>query len=195
MSDNKTYGGITSMKTVDASNYDANAAEFREQLATGKYELDKSFLSPSGAYVLYETGHNHHEAELEAAMALADAGINVTMTREDKAEFAHFIDANTGSPKFVEGKLATEQLTYEQRSPVKSNPKGGIYTVHSALQHAESKRADIALIYDRNGSLHRSDIGKGISHYNKLRTNRFKAIFVVDSKGGVHEWFHTRQKK
>ena len=82
MSDNKTYGGITSMKTVDASNYDANAAEFREQLATGKYELDKSFLSPSGAYVLYETGHNHHEAELEAAMALADAGINVT--RQEK---------------------------------------------------------------------------------------------------------------
>lgn len=194
MSDNKSYGGVSSISTIDASNKDANAQEFRKKLASGKYDLENSFLSESGAYVLFEKGHNYHEAEMKAAMAMADAGINVTMTREDNAEFARFIDPNSHQPKFVEGTLSAEKVTYEQRSPIKANDKGGMFTVHSALQHAESKRADIALIYDTNGSLHRSDIGKGISYYNHHRTNRFRAIFVVDQHGGLHEWFNTRKK-
>lgn len=188
----KNEGGTRLVSRVDANDYDANEAEFNGALATGKYEVDKCYMSPSGAYVLYEKDHAYHVEEMEAAKALADAGIIVELGKEGDPSLATATDAY-GNSKFSEGTLSIEKLTFEQSTRTKP-AKDAERAVKKALEHCKEKGSDVAVIYDKAGAFHKADIAKGITKYESFRTNthRFKAILVIDSKGQVHEWKHDK---
>ena len=188
----KSYGGIRNVGVVNQSDYASNKAEFERLLATGKYDVEKSYLSPTGAYVLYEKGHEYHIEELEAARAMADHGIIVEMNKEGDPARATAIDAK-GNYKFSEGTLSIEKLSYEQST--KTQPTNNAErSVKKALEHCRSKGSDVAVIYNRGGVFHRGDISRGIASYEKFSTNthRFKAILVIDKHGSVYEWTHDK---
>lgn len=193
MSDNKSTGGLRAISTIQAGGFAQNAADFRAAMATGKYDIDKSFLADSGAYVLFEKGHEYHIEEIEAAQAMANYGINVIMEKEGDPSRATAIDAN-GNFKFSEGKLSVEKLSYEQ-STKDSLKTTAERSVKKALEHAKSKGSSVAVIYDRGGVLHRDDIRAGIKKYESFKNNthRFKAILVIDKSGNVYEWNHTKK--
>lgn len=122
---------------------------------------------------------------------MADAGIMVTLTPENDIAYASTFDPK-GNPKYTDGKLSVH--TYEQRTPNKLNNRGADHTINSALRHAASKNADIAVIYDKSGLFHRGDINNGIKRYESYANNkhRFKAIIVVNQRGEVYEWNHSK---
>ncbi len=189
----KSCGGIRNVGIVSQSDYATNKAEFERQLASGKYDIENSYLSPTGAYVLYEKGHEYHIEEIEAARAMADKGIIVEMTKEGDPSRATAIDAK-GNYKFSEGTISIERLSYEQstRTTLTQNAER---SVKKALEHCRSKGSDIAVIYDRGGVFHRGDIEAGIKKYESFKgnTHRFVSILVIDQNRNVYEWTHTKK--
>lgn len=193
MSDNKSYGGFSVISTVKDGSYAQYAAEFRAALATGKYDVEKSYLSDNGAYVLYENGHKFHKDEIEAAKAMADSGIIVKLGNESDTAKATS-RTQKGNPKFSEGTILIDKISYEQSSP-SGESKSASHAVHKSLEHAKKKGSSVAVIYDKKGLMHETDVKNGILAYESHRTNtkRFKAILVIDKNGGVHEWTHTKK--
>ncbi|MDE7180908.1 MAG: hypothetical protein K2N88_06895 [Muribaculaceae bacterium] len=193
MSDNKSVGGIRTISIVDKGNFAQYAAEFRAALSTGQYDIERSYLSDTGAYVLFEKGHEYHVEEIEAAKAMADHGIIVTMGVEGDPKRATAVDSK-GNHKFSEGVLSIENLSYEQstRETLKTTAERSI---KKALEHAKSKESSVAVIYDRGGVFHRNDIKAGIKKYESFKNNshRFKAILVIDKNRNVYEWTHTKK--
>ena len=188
----KSVGGIRNISTVKEGSFAQHAADFRAALATGKYDIAKSYLSDTGAYVLFEKGHEYHIEEIEAAKAMADHGIIVTMGVEGDPKRATAIDMN-GNHKFSEGTLTVEKLSYEQ-STRETLTTTAERSVKKALEHAKSKGSSVAVIYDRGGVFHRSDIQAGISKYESFKNNthRFRSILVIDSNRNVYEWNHNK---
>lgn len=183
---------MRNISTVKAENFAQHAADFRAALATGKYDIESSYLSDTGAYVLFEKGHNSHIEEIEAAKAMADNGIIVTMGKEGDPSTATAIDAK-GNHKFSEGTLSIEKLSYEQSTREKLTTSAE-RSVKKALEHAKTKNSSVAVIYDRGGVFHRDDIRAGIKTYESFKNNlhRFKAILVIDKNRNVYEWNHTK---
>ena len=66
--------------------------------------------------------------------------------------------------------------------------------MNKALEHAKKKGFDVAVIYDKGGVFHRSDIQAGISSYESFKGNshRFKAILAIDKTKNVYEWTHDK---
>ncbi|MBD5360716.1 MAG: hypothetical protein HDR87_08430 [Bacteroides sp.] len=189
----KTYGGIRHVGVVNQSEYAINKAIFELELASGNYNIEKSYLSPSGAYVLLEKGHQYHEDEMEAAIAMADSGIIVRLEKEGDPSRATRIDED-GNFKFSEGTLSIERLTYEQstRTSITTTAER---SVKKALEHAKDKGSEICVIYDKGGVFHRNDIHAGIQLYESFKNNdskRFKSILVIDKNHNVHEWTHDK---
>ena len=168
------------------------SAQFRAALATGGYDITKSYLSDTGAYVLYEKGHNNNEDEIEAARAMADNGIIVRLEKEGDPSRVTAINAK-GNFKFSEGTLSVERLSYEQSTRI-SLTTTAERSVKKALEHGKAKGSDVAVIYDKGGVYHRSDIQAGIRSYEsyKNNTHRFKAILVIDQHKNVYEWTHDK---
>lgn len=193
MSDNKSTGGLRAISTIQAGGFAQNAADFRAALATGKYDIENSYLSDSGAYVLFEKNHTYHIEEIEAAKAMAEHGIIVTMGREGNPADATAVNAK-GDFKFSEGTLTVERLSYEQSTRESLTTKAE-RSVKKALEHAKSKGSSVAVIYDRGGVFHRGDIQAGIKSYESFKNNahRFKAILVIDKNRNVYEWSHTKK--
>lgn len=196
MSDNKSVGGMRNISTVKAENFAQHAADFRAALATGKYDIESSYLSDTGAYGLFEKGHRYHDEEIEAAKAMADHGIIVRLTSEGGKDNIT-AKSSKGSNKYGEGKVGIEELTYEQ-STREIEPKAGDAhkAVNKALEHAKKKGSDVAVIYDRRGYFHRSDISSGIKEYESHQSNkhRFKSILVISHERHVFEWSHISKK-
>lgn len=194
MSDNKSVGGMRNISAVKAENFAQHAADFRAALATGKYDIENSYLSDTGAYVLFEKGHNPHIEEIEAAKAMADHGIIVVLENEGDPARATAIDPK-GNYKFSEGTLSVEKLSYEQATREKLTTTAE-RSVKKALEHARDKGSSVAVIYDRGGVFHRSDIEAGIKRYESFRGNihRFKSILVIDRDRNVYEWNHSKRK-
>jgi len=167
--------------------------EYARAVASGKYVQENCYLSPSGASILVEKGHNVHIEEIEAAKALADYGYPVILTSENDIRLATNKDRK-GNPKFSEGKVSVEMLTFEQSTPSKIASRGAAISIHKALEHAKAKGASVAVVYDRSRLFHRNDIDNGIKEYESHRTNthRFKSIIIIDGDGGVHEWTHNK---
>ena len=192
MSDNKSVGGLRNISIVKEGDFAQHAADFREALASGKYDIGNSYLSDTGAYVLFEKGHEYHIEEIEAAKAMADHGIIVTMGKEGDPSTATAINAK-GDHKFSEGTLSIEKLSYEQSTKEKLTTSAE-RSVKKALEHAKTKGSSVAVIYDRGGVFHRDDIRAGIKKYESFKNNshRFKAILVIDKNRNVYEWSHTK---
>ena len=144
-------------------------------------------------------GHNHTEksadadAELEVIRAIADNGIDVTLTPEgDKyTMYATNVKINKdGSKKykFAEGLMAT--YTYEQKTPTEINSSAES-SVRLAINHANDKHAQIALIYDKHSLFHTKDIENGMKLYQSKhkvwKTKGVKAVVVISSKKILYE--------
>ncbi len=188
----KSYGGIRVVGVVTPNGITANWLQFQQLLATGLYDTDRSYFSRSGAYVLYQRGHRFHPEEIEAAEAMADHGINVKLTSEGGHENIT-ATSSKGNNKYSEGRVGLEELTFEQSTPsTPPSPDRAAKAVNKALEHAKKKRSEVAVLYDRNGFFHRTDIDAGIKEYEKHQSNtlRFKAILVISKDKKVYEWTH-----
>lgn len=180
--------GNTRSIAPTSKNHDKAYSEYRTELDSGKYEIENSYFSESGlGAVLFQKGHNYHREEIDCAKILADNGFVVTLQPEDGTGVSLKAGKN-GGMSYPEGKV--DMYWFEQHT---SNTSGD-NTVYKGLQHAHEKGAEIAVIYDEGGFLHRNNIQNGIDRYNmvKFRTPKtiFKAILVVSKKN--HDWHEWR---
>lgn len=76
----------------------------------------------------------------------------------------------------------------EQRTPTKD----GANTIRNALDHARTKRADVALIYSKGGVFTRQSVEKGIGLYEDAHKYRFKRIIIVSDNGHLHRYKHDK---
>lgn len=183
--------GSGGTRIVKPYSYDRqeNINAYHRTMRAGGYDKDYSYLSDkTGAYALYANGHVYHKEEVEASRFIADNGINVTLTPEGAGYEMYATNVVKGKYKFSEGKVS--MFTYEQKTPteITSSNKS---SVRQAIDHANSKRSQIALIYDKNGLLNRKDIEEGMklyqSKYKNWKTKGVKAVLVLNKKGSLFE--------
>ncbi len=174
--------------------------KFYEIISKDSVDEKKSYFSEiTGAHAVFMKGHNHTEkgtdadAEIEVIKAIADNGIDVTLTPEGNKYkmYATNVKINkdgTKKYKFSEGKIAT--YTFEQRTPteITSSVEN---SVRLAINHANDKHAQIALIYDKHNLFHRQDIENGMKLYQSRhkvwKAKGVKAVIVVNSSKKVYE--------
>ena len=167
----KTVGGVRTYGWRDIT-FQKRAAEVQRLRASGRYSSVE--MSDKGGYVAIEVSTRAHKAEeIEAARILADKGYKVILKDE------------AGDESTVDGYVFA--LSYEQRTPTGS----GRWNCGNALAHARSKRADVALIYDKYHKYHKETVRQGIIDYERLYPDwRFRFILVISSEGAVHRWKH-----
>lgn len=174
--------------------------KYQELLSSLSADESKSYFSEkTGAYVIFMKGHNHTgkakdgDAEIEAAKALADAGIDIKLTPEGDgyeiyATSTKIRKDGTKIYKYSERKMSA--YTFEQRTPTEIK-NDAASSVRMAINHANSKKSSIALIYDKHSLFHRKDIENGMklyqSKHHMWETKGVKCVIVVNSKGQVYE--------
>ncbi len=171
----KTSGGVRSLgsRTKAKAN---RKAEFEAMLASGKYSKnDCYFDNKSGGYYLTEKSRTKHKnEEIEVARHLANKGYKVVLIDE------------AGSTLKIDGKIFS--VSYEQKTPEGSTHKN----MNKALEHAKSKRADIAVVYMKHNKHSRASVEQGIAEYEKLNDYRFNRILVVTKDGRIHIHKHNK---
>ena len=169
----KLSGGVRTYGRGDKT-YRKRLAEVGEMRASGKYSLVE--MGKGGGWYAIEKSHApHHPEEIEAAKILADKGYKVILKNE----------AGLGLKiKTPDGYIF--RASFEQRTPKSDGAVG----VERALKHAREKKADIALIYDKNKLYDRADVENGILKYEHYNKYRFKQIIVVSSNGNIHRHKH-----
>lgn len=174
--------GIYMYRRSDAA-IRAVEAEFNQRLSSGAYVRQHSYLSPKGGYVLYQSGHNYHAEEIEAAKHLANHGYRVELQPEGMRMWASAW--RNGSSKYAEGII--EGTLYDQKTVSRSatNLSGN---VRYAMNHAVEKNAKIALVYDKHGLLHKKNIREGMKAFMGIPANRGKldSVYVVNSSGRLY---------
>lgn len=166
----KDYGGDR-MVEQHAQPYADVKKKVEEMRASGKYS-EVEMTSNGGIYAVEKGKARHKPEEKEAAKHMAKAGYQVTLKDE------------TGDVKTPDGHLYS--FTFEQRTPTTK----GARSVMKALEHAKSKPAEIAVIYDKHYVYHRETIEQGLSLYEQFNSYRFKRIIVISKSGNVYEHSH-----
>lgn len=182
----KASGGTRIVKPISVSKAE-NAAVFNMLMRSGLYDIDKSFITESGAYVAYMIGHNYHDEEMEAARAVSQNGLNVIFTPEGDGFEIFATNEKGGNYKYSEGTIS--MITFEQKTP-EHIEKTAETTIKSAIVHANTKKAKIALIYDKYNLFHEKDIENGMKLYqskDKAWKKKVMAVLVVNSKGKLYE--------
>lgn len=163
--------GADRMVEKYAQPFDEVRKQVEEMKASGKYSTVE--MTKNGGIFAVEKGKARHKLEeIEAGQHMAKAGYQVTLKDE------------TGAVKTPDGYIYS--FTFEQRTP---STKGS-RSVMKALEHAKSKPADIAVIYDKNYVYHRETIEQGLSLYEHYNDYRFKRIIVISKSGNVYEHSH-----
>ncbi len=147
-------------------------AEVAVMRSSGLYSSVDMAKNGTGWVAIEKGNARHKPEEIEAAHHLADKGYKVTLGDE------------TGSVTVPDGRIFS--ATFEQRTPNARGPKG----VNKALEHAKKKRANIAVIYDKNRLYDRRIVEGGIRLYEAHNKFRFQKIIVVGSSGSVHVHTH-----
>ena len=169
----KTAGGVRTYRQ-DSSTYRKRQAEVAVLRASGRYSSVE--MGKGGGWLAMENSTARHKPEeMEAARILADKGYKVTL--KDEATGLHGV-------KTPDGYLFN--VSFEQRTP----QVGGAKSFSNSLEHAKSKRADIAVVYDRNKVYNRKEVEDGIRRYEQYNAYRFKRIIVVSARGNVHRHKH-----
>ena len=169
-----------------------NYSVYRRELHLSDVDPDQSYFShKKGGYVIAMKGRKYDAAEAEAARAMADDGLIVTLTPEGGVKF------RTGKTKkgdYVYADGLVNGFSYEQQTkkPTKTDSESLVKSVDQALKHAYRKQAQVPLIYDRFGSFHRNHIEEGLKRFEQMSRYRFKAILVVDKHGKVWEHQHNK---
>lgn len=192
--------GDTRLITPLKKHIGSSRVKYKELLSSLSADESKSYFSEkTGAYVIFMKGHNHTDkakdgdAEIEAAKALADAGINIKLTPEGDGYEIYATNVKikkdgTKVYKYSEGRMSA--YTFEQRTPTEIE-NDAASSVRMAINHANSKKSSIALIYDKHSLFHRKDIEDGMklyqSKHHMWETKGVKCVVVVNSKGQVYE--------
>ena len=192
--------GSTKLLTPKQRQIDKARNEYNQIVSSSLVDAFLSYFSEqTGAHAIFMKGHNHTdkiadaEAELEVARAIADNGINITLTPEgDKyTMYATNVKINkdgTKKYKFSEGIMAT--YTFEQKTPTEITTSAA-NSVRLAINHANDKHAQIALIYDKHSLFHKEDIEAGMKLYQSKhkvwKTKGVKAVVVINSKKKLYE--------
>lgn len=157
--------------------------EYNQKLSSGAYVRQHSYLSPKGGYVLYQSGHNFHQDEIDAAKHLANHGYRVELQPEGMRMWASAW--RNGDSRYAEGII--EGTLYDQKTVSRSatNLSGN---VRYAMNHAVNKNAKIALIYDKHGLLHRNNVREGMKKFMGIEANRGKldSVYVINSSGRLY---------
>lgn len=169
----KTSGGVRTYKQ-GASTYRKRITEVEAMRTSGEYSIAEMGKG-GGWFAVEKSPARHKQEELEAARILADKGYKVTL--KDEAIGLHGV-------KTPDGYLFN--ASFEQRTP----QVGGTKSFSNSLEHAKSKKADIAIVYDRNKVYDRNDVENGIKRYERYNDYRFKQIIVVSANGHVHRHKH-----
>lgn len=163
----------------------AAASEFNSSMSSGGYDAKRSYLPPNGSgYLLYQNGHKYHIEEVEVGKALADKGYKVVLRPEGIEAYATAYTKD-GTPKYAEGTISS--ILYDQKT-VGLDMKNAVNNVNNAIKHAREKGANIALIYDRNGLMHRNYISAGMAEYKRHNSvSDIKAVLVMDKNKNLYE--------
>lgn len=179
--------GSTRSVTPSTKSRQTTISEFNTAMNSGKYEKTLSYLPESGSgSMLYQNGHNYHIEEIEVGRALADKGYRVVLTPEGIVAYATAFKRD-GTPKYAEGTISN--IIYDQKT-AESNLTNAVNNVDNAIKHAISKNAQIALIYDRYGKMHRVDIENSMVKYKRFQpeeAKKIKSVLVVDKKLNLYE--------
>lgn len=63
-----------------------------------------------------------------------------------------------------------------------------LFPTDHAIKHAQNKGAEIALVYDRFGEMHREDVENGMRKYKDFNPNPpIKAVLVMDKNKNLYE--------
>lgn len=114
------------------------AAKAKEMRDSGLYS-EVTTTKDGGIFAIEKGKAKHKPEEIEAGKYMAKAGYQVTLKDE------------TGYVRTPDGYVYS--FTYEQRTP----KKGG-KSFKYALDHAETKGAKVAVIYDKHQVYHRQDV-------------------------------------
>ena len=148
------------------------------------------FINNNGGYLLYYKVRDYNQEEYQAATIAALNGYQVTLTPEKGKEFV--LASYKGKDKYGDGRVAS--FSYEQKTP---KPESKLQddldsSIDSAINHAKTKGASVALIYDRYSSFHRDNIDRGMKRYIKANKKSIhqtvKWVLVVNNKGKAYEW-------
>lgn len=177
--------GSTRYVNPSTQNRSQSVSDFKNALSSGKYNTELSYLPPTGSgSMLYQNGHNYHIEEIEVGRALADKGYKVILTPEGIEAYATAFTKD-GRPKYSEGTISG--ILYDQKT-TESNVTNFTNNVDHAIKHARDKGAEVALIYDRYGKMHRQDIENGMKKYKKYdKTDKIKAVLVMDKDLNLYE--------
>ena len=192
--------GSTRMLTPKQRQMDKARNEYNEIISRPSVDASLSYFSEqTGARAIFMIGHNHtstvadSEAELEVARAIANSGIDVILTPEGSGYemYATAVKHKANGlevHKYSEGKIAS--YTFEQKTPTEITSSAE-NSIRLAINHANDKHAQIALIYDKHNLFHRQDIEKGMQLYQSRhkvwKTKGVKAVVVVSSSKKVYE--------
>lgn len=146
------------------------AAKAKEMRDSGLYS-EVTATKDGGLFAIEKGKARHKPEEIEAGKYMAKAGYHVILKDE------------TGSVTTPDGYVYS--FTFEQRTPT----KGGA-TFKRALDHAQKKSADVAVVYDKHQVYHRQDVENGIKQFENHSKYRFKRIIVVSKSGNVYEHSH-----
>lgn len=179
--------GSTRIVTPSTKSRSEKISEFNTAMNSGQYDSELSYLPESGSgSMLYQHGHNYHIEEIEMGRALADKGYRVVLTPEGIVAYATAFKRD-GTPKYAEGTISG--IIYDQKT-AESNLTNAVNNVDHAIKHAVEKNAEIALIYDKYGKMHRDDIERGMQKYKQLQPQKYgqiKAVLVVDKNKNLYE--------
>lgn len=177
--------GSTRKVTPSTKSRQTTISDFNEAMNSGQYDKNLSYLPENGSgSMLYQIGHNYHIEEIEVGRALADKGYRVVLTPEGVVAYATAFKKD-GTPKYAEGTISG--ILYDQKT-AESNLTNAINNVDNAIVHAREKGASIALIYDKYGKMHRTDIEEGMKKYQRFaRINDIKAVLVMDKNKNLYE--------
>lgn len=153
--------------------------------------LQSYFSDKSGGYLLQMKGHIFDEVEHEAMVHLANAGFAIVATPEGGKSFITAIDKK-GTPLYSDGLVMGNVFELKSPKPTETHQDALDNSVKKALNHAKNKGADVAVIYDKNGSYHRDNIERGLNNYESKSDYRFDAVLVVDKAGNVYEHIHNK---
>lgn len=147
------------------------------------------FDNHSGGYYVVQKGHLYDRHELEAAKIMALHGLQVVMQPEGEgnAGVSLKINPKTNHNTYPEGTIGS--LWYEQYTASKFEKNKGDNAIFRGLRHAHEKGVDIAVIYDKNSSLSRRDIIKGIQRYKSQKFStpktEFDKIYIIAKLPGA----------
>lgn len=170
-----------------------NRGVFEYEISMPDVVMVQSYFSEkSGGYLLQMKNHTYETVEHEAMKHLADAGFAIVATPEGGRSFISRVK-DDNSAVYPDGLIMGHVFELKSPKPSESNQKALDNSIKKSLNHARSKEANIAVIYDKNGAYNRDNIERGLSNYESKSNYRFKSILVIDKNGNVYE--HTHNKK